>query len=934
MIRLTTLFGAVSTAALLAGATTAMAQASGPAVEGVVVTGSRLARASTFVTPTPVTTVGIDQLQQAAPSTLAAGLQTLPSVVPGGGPTAGGGTANGGQNFLNLRGLGSSRTLVLLDGHRFTTSNASGVVDTNLLPSALVNRVDVVTGGASAAYGSDAVAGVINFVLDTQFTGWKLNASYGESIHLDNKDTAVTAAWGRDIGDKAHLIAGVEYYNNEGVDARDRTFRVNSSNIIPNTGGTPTNIVANDIRVPSTPGGLIVTGVGGTTANNAALQGIQFGPGGVPGPYNYGTVVSGRGTTGGFQSGGDGFPVSVGQEIVRPLERETVFLRGDVDVTPGINVFGEFFYGATSAYLQNSPTAGNITIQRDNAYLARVAPDLVTRMTTLSVPRLTMTRYTLEAGLTTTRNDNWTTQFLGGAKGDIKGFHWELSAQHGQNRNKSVTYTNLITANMAFATDAVINPANGTTICRATLPGTTFNAAAVGCVPLNPFGAGSPSPESLKYVMGSAWNLNRTQQTVVEGSVSGDIFQLPAGPVAVAVGGDWRKEELDANSDALSQAGAFRLVNSQPTKGELSVKEVFGEAQVPLLKDLPLIQNLEANFAGRHTDYSTSGGVNTWKAGLSWSVNSELRFRATRSRDIRAPNLQELYAAGRQNNQTIDDTPTTGRIYLAVPNLTFGNANLTPEKAITTVMGLIYRPTWAPGLNLAIDTYAIRIDDAIGNIGAQNAVTQCQLSGGTSEVCSFVTRDPTTKAIIKTLTAPFNLTVQKIDGVDYELGYRLPLEVLGEKVGLPLGILNIRLLASNNKQNVILSPLVAQPVNNAGTGAQPHWRGNLNLNYTQGPWTAVLQGRYIGDMTWDRTKTLGVDTNFNHIADRAYLDAQFSYKPTAAEGRQEYYINIQNVLNRKPAFDPSPTGATPTPTETGLYDQVGTMIRVGIRLRH
>jgi len=267
-----------------AGAAVAQTPQSGGAVEAVVVTGSRL-RSTTFTTPTPVTTMTADQLQAAAPSTLAAGLQTLPTLSVGGGPTAGGGTGNGGQNFLALRGLGSDRTLTLLDGHRFITSNASGGVDSNLIPSGLVARVDVVTGGASAAYGSDAVGGVINFVLDTHYTGLKLDGSVGQSMHNDNKELKGTVTYGRELfGGRGHFITSAEYFDNRGVRGDARELKRNAGNIIPNPGGTPTQVVANDVRTPYTRGGLIVIGAGGTAANNALFQGIQFGPGGVPGP--------------------------------------------------------------------------------------------------------------------------------------------------------------------------------------------------------------------------------------------------------------------------------------------------------------------------------------------------------------------------------------------------------------------------------------------------------------------------------------------------------------------------------------------------------------------------------------------------------------------------------------------------------------------------
>lgn len=911
----------------LMGAHAAFAQtAAAPAVEEVVVTGSRLARASTFNTPTPVTTVSIEQLQAAAPSTLAAGLQTLPSVQPGGGPTAGGGTANGGQNFLNLRALGAARTLTLLDGHRFISAGPTGTIDTNLLPQGLVQRVDVVTGGASAAYGSDAVGGVINFILDKHFTGFKADISAGESMRNDGQEHKEILTFGMPYaGDRGHFIISAENYDNKGVAGDAREFRRTASNQITNmTGSGPKLIHTFDLRTPYTPGGMIVIGAGGTAANNALLEGIQFGPNGAPVQYSYGSNASDIGITSGSQSGGDGFRVSTGQEILRPLSRKSFFARTDFQITPAINVFAEASYGETDSNFQSSPTTQTITIQRDNAFLAQAAPSIVTRMTALGVTRFTLNRLTLEAGLSQNDNANYTSRYLGGIEGDIKGWHWEASVQQGENRNKNSLQPNLITTNMALAADAVLNPANGSIVCRSTLTAPTN-----GCVPFNPLGAGAPSASALKYVMGRSVFVTDTKQTFAEASLAGDLWQLPAGPLSVAVGAEYRKETAKTVADALSNAGIFRLVNQQDFYGEQNVKEAFVEAQAPIVRDLPLVKGLDLNAAARITDYSTSGKVGTWKMGLSWQVIDDLRLRGTRSRDIRAPNLTDLFATGRQNNITVDDT-LTGRSYFSVPNKTFGNANLKPEVADTTVIGFIYKPHYLPSLNLAIDYWSIRIQDAIGNIGGNNAVQQCNLANQNSPICAFVIRD-STKAIIQTLTAPANLTVQKTDGYDFEASYNVPLDMF---FGGDPGRLNVRALAGYISELVTISPLVPIAIDQAGNGGTPNLRSTLSFTYDKDEWNVNLQSRYIGEQDWDRTKVLGVDTDFNHISDRAYLDGQVTWAPAFGHGAQRYFVNVQNILNRDPPYAPSTGGATPLPTDPNLYDQVGRYIRVGVRLKY
>lgn len=916
---------------IAAGAAAAQtAQVGESVLEEVVVTGSRIQTSSTFSTPVPVTTVTADQLQTAAPATLADGLKQLPSITPGGGPTQGGGTANGGQNFLNLRALGNARTLVLLDGHRFISAGPTGTIDTNLLPQGLVQRVDVVTGGASAAYGSDAVGGVVNFILDKKFTGLKVDLTGGSSQHKDGEEVKAAVTFGRAFIDgRAHLLVSGEYYTNEGVDGDARGFRRTASNLFTNPSSTGTRLIAGpDIRTPYTSGGLIVTGAGGSAASNSAFRGIQFGPGGVAGPYSYGdpAYASDIGLASGFQSGGDGFNVSTGQEILRPLDRRTLFARGSFDLTDDVTAFVETSYGETISNFQSSPITSTLTIQRDNAYLARAAPQIVAQMTALSVPRLTVNRLTSEAGPSYNNNQNYTSRYLAGLEGRFRGWRWEASVQQGENRNKNFLDPNVVTAKLALAVDAVVNPANGAIVCRSTLTNPTN-----GCVPFNPFGEGAPSAEALDYVTGHSTFTTVTKQTFIEANVSGELFDLPAGPLAIAAGVEYRKESARTVADPISNAGGYRLVNQQDFFGKQDVKEVFVEAQVPILKDTALVESLDVNVAARHTDYSTSGGVNTWKVGLNWQITPDLRIRTTRSRDIRAPNLTDLFATGRQNNITIVDT-LTNRSYFSVPNRTFGNPDLTPEIADTSVIGFVYRPSWLPSFSVAVDYWAIRIEDAIGNVGGQQAVDQCNLSNQTSELCSFVTRDAT-GAVIGTRTSPANLTVQKTDGVDFEASYSPPISDWADK---ELGELTLRLLIGHVSQNITLSPLTPTVIDDAGNAAAnlPHYRGTLSGAWTKDDWQVDLQVRYIGDMVLDKSRVLGVDTNFNHVADRAYLDGQVSWSPQWGPDGTRLFLNVQNILDRDPPFAPIPSGATPLPTNPNLYDQVGRYFRLGVKLHY
>lgn len=891
----------------------------------IVITGSRIQ--GTYNSPTPVTSVSQSDLLAAAPSTLAEGLRQLPALTPTGGPTQGGGTANGGQNFLNLRALGNTRTLTLVDGRRFVPSNPTNLIDVNLIPQGLVDRVDVVTGGASAAYGSDAVGGVVNFILNKRFVGFKADLQLGISQRGDNAEKKAALTYGGSfLDDRLHIVAAGEYFKSDGVQGNARNFRRTAPNQLANPAGTPRLVRGTDLRTPFTPGGLVVVGQGGTTAANNQILGIMFGPNGSPMAYDYGTISSDRGVNSGSQNGGDGFRVSTGQEIVRPLERKTLFGHLEFELTDNFLLYTQGVYGKTVAEFQSSPTTGTLTIQRTNPYLAQAAPALVAQMTSLGVPRFLLNRLTLERGLTVQNNENETVRGLFGASGKIAGnWSWDVSFQYGRNNNVNPMFNNLITANMTRAVNAVTS--GGQIVCADTISAdAAVRAAAAGCQPFNPFGQGSPSQAALDYVFGTSTFTTRVVQKAADANLSGRIIDLPAGPLSVAVGAEWREISARTVADPLSNAGAYRLVNQQDFYGKYNIKEIYAELQIPVLKDSFLGPSLDVNVAGRHTEYSTSGGVNTWKAGVNWQLFDSLRLRATRSRDIRAPNLSELFATGRQNNITIDDTLRTGRTYLSVPNLTFGNANLKPEIADTLVFGFVYRPSFVPNLSFAVDYYDIKIKNAIGKVGGADANVECNRSGGTSASCAFITRDPTTQAVIRTRTSPLNLTQQEARGVDFEASYRIPLPESA-------GRLTLRGIAGYVDRNITYSPLVAVPIDNAGNGTAslPHWRGTMTVNYAIGPFSAFSQMRYIGPMTWDKTRILGVDTDFNHVKAQVYVDAQFSLRIPAFGQDQEIYFNIQNLLDKDPPYDPIPGGATPLPTDPNLFDQVGRMFRVGIR---
>ncbi|WP_443971448.1 TonB-dependent receptor plug domain-containing protein [Sphingobium sp. CR28] len=887
-------------------------EASEAGAADIVVTGSRIASAG-FTAPTPVTVLGSEQLVKASPSTLADSLRQLPALSNMSGPQRNSGTTNGGQSFLNLRSLGATRTLTLLDGRRVVATNLTGSVDLNILPAGIVQRVEVVTGGASAAYGSDAVAGVVNLILDKQFKGVKGEVNAGIAQEGDNREFRATLSAGTSFADgRGHILLSGEYFNNKGIKTGARKWASQGVGFINNPNGTPTFVLERDIRTVGTFGGMITTGVGGTAANNAFFRGIQFLPGGVTAPYNFGTM-----TTSTLQVGGDGVPTELIQEINRPLERGSVFGRASFDVVDNVTIYTEGLFGKSTSTVDNSwnrhQTANPITIRRDNAYLPTTIRD---QMLARGVTSLTMLRFSPERGMVKTKVDSETYRAVIGFDAKLGALNLDGYYQYGRTVQDNDTLNSENVTRFTQAVDAVVNPANGQIVCRSTLTAPTD-----GCVPFNVFGVGAPSEAALDYTRGTSSSHSVIEQEIFAANLAGPLVEGWAGPISFAVGGEYRKERANVTTDAISPTGAFLFGNPSPWSGRYNVKEAYAELVVPLLRNVPLVSELDLNAAGRVTDYSTSGSVKTWKVGLSYKPFDDLRFRGTRSRDIRAPNLSELFQAGRQNVSSVDD-PANGNVrVIGIPTFNTGNASLKPEIADTLTFGAIYSPTWLSGFNVSVDYYDIKIKDAIGSIGAQTAVDQCY--AGVAAACSVVVRN-SSNTIVRFNAFPINLASAKVNGLDIEASYRA-------KVGV--GSLNLRALASYIGKQEQTTP-GATPIDRAGeVGLSnfPRWQGVAQVNYDTDRYGGFLQMRYVGGGRYDVTRGPAV-IDLQHIPAQAYLDGQISFKPDVGNGQTELFLNVRNILNNDPPYAPS-AGNVPVAVNVTLHDSFGRLFRVGARFK-
>jgi outer membrane receptor protein involved in Fe transport len=865
----------------------------------IVVTGSRVARDG-FQSPTPLLTLSAEELERNSNGNVADAINDLPalraSITPSSTPNF---SALLGGNFLDLRGLGYLRTLVLVDGRRYVPSTPSGAVNVNIIPQALIAGSDVVTGGASAAYGSDAVAGVVNFRLNDKLNGIRGSVQAGITDHNDYRNYTISLAAGTSFGGgRGHFVIGGTIAENGGIAFQSDRDWGRYPGLISNpayvVGGTaPRWLLVSDSRAANVSYGGVINTAG-------RLRGIQFAPDGTAIPFTYGSNLT---TT--QMNGGDGVPAGADNVLVSPTRRHNVLARANYALTDSITGFVEGVFARSQSDNLSITGSNQLTIRRDNAFLPASIRDIMTANT------FVMGRSLNDYSRGTLEGDTRTWQIQAGLRGDFGGgWSWDASYGYGETRNFTLFGGALITANLTLAVDAVVNPANGAIVCRSTLtnPGN-------GCVPINLFGVGNASPQAIDYVTADSPRLWQIGQHVAQATVRGEPFSTWAGPVSFATGVEARWQEVDVTSDAPSAAGIYRVGNTIPWSADQSVKEAFAEFVAPLARDAGWARSLELNGAVRVTDYSNSGTVVTWKGGLTWSINDWIRLRGTRSRDIRAPGIDDLYAAGNTLIFSVAD-PLLGETY-SVSNVVGGNPALQPEKADTLTLGAVLAPRFAPGLELSVDYYDINIEGAMATLTVSGIVQQCNL--GITAACGLVERDGPNGRITRIRTAPANLDRASTSGIDVELAYRRRIGPGQMNLrGRVTWVNELRLVGPSANLNAV-GMVDSATVN--GMGGTPRWRGNFDIGYTVKGYRLGVVGRYIaaGVISHD------VVIDKPDVPARLYIDVN-AEAPLYRNGAQRVvlFARVRNLFDK----DPPIIGAG---TARALYDVIGRTYSTGVR---
>lgn len=941
-----------------------------PAEQQIVVTGSRIA-ATGYTAPTPVTVVGEELLLRDARPTVGDAIRELPAVGSSASPNNTSGAGNivagvTGLDTVNLRNLGVTRTLVLFDGQRVVQSNVTGQVDIGTMPTALVQRIDVVTAGASAAWGSDAVSGVVNIVINKKFDGFKASLEAGDSFAFDRFNYRAQAAWGTGFDDdKGRIIVAGNWFDApSNIFANQRGWN-RFTQLVNNPAFTATNseprlIRADNVNLSNaTTGGLIVGACRSPTGQNAttgvvtcpttgqvgagALQNQQFiGGNGQLVPF------AARFISGQIAADADTLQAQLNNLAIR-YRTGSLFGLVKYDFADWLKFSVQANYGSTFSRNNSVPFirtgAQAPFIRVDNPFIpdAVRAQMLANNWTAIRIGTTNINNITPE----TLSYDNFATNALGvpvattdrqlwrgvaTIEGDL-GDGWSYNAyyQRGDVRVFQTTESNAILNNFNRAIDAVRNPA-GQIVCRVNADASTANDDAA-CRPLNIIGQGVASQEAIRYinvVPGSNFQRQLLRQTVTAATVQGKLPGLAAGDIALAFGGEYRTENGNIINDPGAQARIYSVGNFPSFNGRYDVKEGFLEVDVPLLKD-SFVKSLNINGAVRYTDYSTSGGVTTWKLGFLSDIMTGLRVRATLSRDIRAPNLNELFSTGLstlssqldpRNNQTVN-----------IFSFASGNRALQPEVARTFSAGMVLQPAFLDRFSVSVDYYSINISDAIVQVGAADTLQRC--NNGDQVFCSRLEfNGPVGNLGFPTLSQinvfPDNIASLKTSGLDYQIDWTVP--ALG-------GDVNLRMLGNyifelrQQQLGATFNLAGAIGADNLGGTGFPRARFTFSTTWNKGDVSLTAQTRFIGaarlNSAWGPK-----DVDNNRVPAIAYVDLRGSWR---LNDQFQFFATIDNLLNKAPPIVPASQAQGQSAFYfTGIngiiYDAIGRQYRAGVRM--
>lgn len=945
---------------------TAQTETSNDATTGadIVVTGSLIQRPNNS-SASPIVTVSDQAIKETGAVNVVDALNQVPSfTTSGNGSTGGQGT--GGRSTVNLHGLGSNRNLVLLDGRRLPISDINGNVDINILPDAILGGLDVITGGASAVYGSDAISGVVNFRTVRSLDGVRIDLQNGISERGDSYRFNGSLAFGTNFADdKGHVVAAFSFAKSDPVNGNTRDFFRDK---------TPSSFIGSGTFVPSAtnaPNAAVVQGVFaryGVTSTINPLLNLGFNNDQTlfvqTGSVNY----KGPRDSLGYLIVGNNVRMPVGQQIQfqNALERKTAFLKGDYEVTPGLTAYGQFMYVDLKVKTESGGSLtqfGSLTtIPTTNPFIPQALRTILASRPNPNAPFTWNGRY-VGVPYKSFDEDYTIQQYLAGLKGDIApGWSFDVFAsydesKHDQRINNAVVKSRVQT---------LLNAADG--------------GASLCSGGLNIFGdanARSLSAACRDYITKSAFSQENLSQTQVQGQVNGKLFDLGAGPAQIAVVADYRRNTYDFTPDSdLRSQNLESIIASAPASGRISVKEIAAQVDVPLLADRPFFHELGIGGAVRLSDYSVTGSVTSYEADARWRPIRPLLIRGSYQRAVRAPNIGELFTPASGTQLVIGTPPAslgdpcdvrstartganasqvsalcvaTGVPQAAVSTYTFpttatgqtiaGNLNLTPEKADTYNVGFVLNSPFGGALSdftLSIDYYNIKISNVISTVPGLTVLSKCfNLDGSnpsysaSNAYCGLIQRDSTGQIV--TVNTPYlNIGGLRTDGVEFQANWSIAAPFLG---GTSRFFANVGVDWTRNYK-VQLLPGTAfldyTGVSNGGAlptsvppRATPEWKALTSFGYRSDGGTLGARWRYqdklrdVSAVLTPATAQVGVD---------AY--ALWDLFGTVKVNKDvEFRFGVNNLLDKGLPF----VASSQNGTDVALYDAIGRSYYAGVR---
>ena len=932
----------------------------------IVVTGSLIQRPNNTAV-SPIVTVGDQALKDSGTATLQDALNQFPSFTTGGN-AATGGQGTGGRASINLHGLGTNRNLVLLDGRRLPTSDINGNVDINILPEAIISGVDVITGGASAVYGSDAMSGVVNFKTVRSLQGVKIDLMNSISERGDGFKFNGSLAFGtRFADDRGHVVAAFSYASQDPVNGSSRDFFHDK---------TPSSFIGNGTFVPSATNApnagvvnAVFAGYGVTTTVNPLLN-LGFNNNGTlftqTGALNYRGPTDGSG----YLLVGGNVRMPVGQQVdfYNGMKRKTAFLKADYELTPSLTAYGQFMYVDLNVHT----ASGNSLTQFGNLTTVPITNPFIPQdlRTVLNSRPNNTAAFTWNGRYVGVPYKAWDEsyqiqQYLAGVKGGIApGWTFDLFASYDESVHNQTLHNAILKTKVQTLLNA---PDGGASLCSGGF---------------NPFGdanARSLSQACVNYITKDAFSPEKLTQTQVQAQVNGKLFDLGAGPAQIAFVADWRRNTYSFVPDSdLAAQNIEAVIASSAARGNISVKEFAAQVDIPLIADKPFFRELGVGAAVRVSNYSSSGTVTSYEGDARWRPIESLLFRGSYQRAVRAPNIGELFQPSSGTQLVIGTPPASlgdpcdfrstartgsagaqvatlcvaqGIPAAAIGSYTFpttatgqtisGNTGLTPERADTFNIGAVFSAPRGSGVfgdfNLSVDYYKINIKNVISTVPGLTVLSKCFNLDGSNPTysnsnlyCGLIQRDASGQ--LSTVATPYlNLGGLKTDGIEFQFHWGVRAPFLGQsgKLYVDSAIGSLRNYSVQLLPGAAFINYTGVSSGGAGTGAvppraTPRWKALTTFGYRSDSVGMGLRWRYQNAMN-DSSSVLTPATTAVGVPAYALWDLFGSVK---VNKQFEFRAGVNNLFDKGLPF----VASSQNGTDTALYDPIGRSFYFGVKV--